>query len=150
MPRIMTISPRFAVAGALVPEDFAAIARMGFHAVLSNRPDGEEAGQLTAEQEARLAAAAGLVYRHVPATKLDVLSQGVIEGMADALSDVDGPVLAHCKSGMRSAIIWAATQVAAHGVEPTLQRVRAAGFDLDAVREELEEFAVQAPAAAAA
>ena len=60
MSKITPITPNFAVAGVLRPEDFAAIRAMGFAAVISNLPDGEFAAYPTAAQEAQLAEAAGL------------------------------------------------------------------------------------------
>ena len=115
MNKITPITPNFAVTGALRPEDFAAIRAMGFKAVISNLPDGESAAYPTAAQEAQLAEAAGLAFRHIPTTKFDVFSERVVGGMQSALSEFPGPVLAHCASGMRSAAAWAG---AAAGCSP--------------------------------
>ncbi len=46
MTRIVFITPSFAVAPQLGAEDFVAIAQAGFKAVINNRPEGEEEGQL--------------------------------------------------------------------------------------------------------
>jgi sulfide:quinone oxidoreductase len=141
MPPITYITPRFAVCAALTPEDFADVARLGFTAVISNRPDGEDAGQLAARQEAALAWRAGLKFRHVPATKLDLMTDEVVEGMAEALAGLDGPVLAHCKSGVRSAIVWAAASARSQPVDCVLDALTKAGLDLDFLRDDLEQQA---------
>ena len=39
---------------------------MGFRSIVSNLPDGESAAHLTSQQEAQLAAEAGLSFRHIP------------------------------------------------------------------------------------
>ena len=65
---ITRIQASFAVSGRLDEGDFAALAAQGFRSIISNRPDGEEPGQLTAREEAVLAWRAGLQFRHVPAT----------------------------------------------------------------------------------
>lgn len=139
MPKIVSITPTFAVASALAPEDFAEVARLGFRAVVNNRPDGEEAGQLPARQAAQVARAAGLGYRHVPAAKLELFDDRVVDAMAAALAAADGPVLAHCKSGQRAAIVWAAARVrCGEDLDEVLGTLSGAGFDLEVVRDELE------------
>jgi sulfide:quinone oxidoreductase len=104
MPTITSITPAFAVTGVLRPEDIAAAPGLGFRSIISNLPDGEQAAAPTAGREADLAAAAGLGFRHIPATKFDVLSDEVIGQMDQALRTLEGPVLAHCASGIRSAV----------------------------------------------
>jgi sulfide:quinone oxidoreductase len=138
MERIVALTPRFAVTSALSAADFAEAVRLGFKAIVSNRPDGEEPGQLTARQEAALAWRAGLKFRHVPAGKHDVFTDDVVEGMAAALADLEGPVLAHCKSGTRSAIVWAAASARSQPVDCVLDTLRAAGHEMDFLRDDLE------------
>jgi uncharacterized protein (TIGR01244 family) len=138
MPQITQLTPRFSITAALTAADFETAARLGFKAVVSNRPDGEEPGQLTAKQEAVLAWRAGLQFRHVPAGKHDLFTDAVVEGMADALAGLQGPVLAHCKSGVRSAIAWAAASARSQPVDCILDTLRAAGQDLDFLRDDLD------------
>jgi sulfide:quinone oxidoreductase len=137
--RIVHITPQFAVAGAMRPEDFPAAAAQGFKAIVSNLPDGEAGNRLSGAEEARLAADAGLAFRHIPATKAEVFSERVAGGMARALADLEGPVLAHCASGIRSALAWAAAAARSQPADCVLAAARSAGFDLEPVREELEE-----------
>jgi uncharacterized protein (TIGR01244 family) len=138
MDTITYITPNFAVTGALEPEDFREIAARGFRAVVSNRADGEENGQLTGRDEAVLAWRAGLAFRHVPAAKHELFTDPVVEGMADALNGLEAPVLAHCKSGLRSAVLWAAASARGGSVDSVLDALRRAGFNPDALRDELE------------
>ena len=141
MDRIVFLTPDVAVTGALSPADFADIARRGFRALISTRPDGEEPGQLSRLEEAVHAWRSGLVFRHVPAAKHELFDDCVVDAMADALTHLPGPVLLHCKSGQRSAILWAAALARRQPVDGLLATLKAAGFDLDALR---EDFAAQA------
>ncbi len=138
MPKIQYMTPHFAVSDALTPDEFPALAALGFKAVVSNLPDGEYAGQLAGKQEAALAWRAGLRFRHVPTTKHDVLTDDVIEGMAEALSSLQGPILAHCRSGTRSAIVWAAASARSQPVDCVLETLAKAGMDFDFLRDDLE------------
>ena len=137
-PQLTWITPAFAVTAALAPGDFAVLASRGIASIISNRPDGEEADQMLAKSEAALAWRAGLVFRHVPAAKHDLFTDAVVEGMADALRGLNGPVVAHCKSGIRSAIIWAAASARSQPVDCVLAALEKAGFDLDAIRDVLD------------
>lgn len=102
----LTISPQ------LVPDDFAALAARGVRMVVNNRPDGEEPGQLPAAEAARIAAAHGMGYRHIPVT-LASLSEGDVAQFEQALREADGPVHAHCKTGVRSATLYVLGEILA-------------------------------------
>jgi uncharacterized protein (TIGR01244 family) len=144
MTKIVFITPHFAVAPQLSVEDFATIAEAGFKAVINNRPEGEEDGQLPSDAAAAYARSAGLDYRHIPAGKLDLFSAPVVDATEAAIQAAGGPVLAYCKSGIRSAIIWAAASARSLSVSEVLALLAKAGFDLDFLEDELEEQALLA------
>jgi sulfide:quinone oxidoreductase len=144
MVKITYITPGFAVAPALDAADFSHIAELGFKAVINNRPDGEEKGQPPGNELKRHAETLGLAYRHVPARKSDIFTDPVVEAMADALQSVQGPILAHCKSGLRSAIVWAAASSRTVPVNEILEALASAGFDLGFIRDDLDSQADRA------
>lgn len=151
MTKFAFLSPALAVAGALSGEDFAEAARLGFKAVLNNRRDYEEAGQLTAREEAVLAWQAGLAYRHVPVAKHEVLELHALEAQSHALRSLPGPILVHCRSGLRSTIMWAALSVQAGApAAEVFAAAAASGQDLSALREEIEACAINSPDGATA
>jgi sulfide:quinone oxidoreductase len=141
MDKIIHITPSFAVTSELRPNDFAEAARLGFKAIICNRPDGEEDGQLTGRQAAVHAWRAGLTFQHIPATKHELFTDGVVDGVANAVARLDAPVLAYCKSGIRSAIAWAAASARTESVDNVLAALGQAGFDLDFLRDDLEQQA---------
>jgi uncharacterized protein (TIGR01244 family) len=136
--RLTWITPEFAVTAALLPGDFPALRSLGISSVISNRPDGEEPDQLSAKAEAASAWRAGMAFRHVPAAKHDLFTDEVVEGMADALRGLKGPVVAHCKSGLRSAIVWGAASARSQPVDCVLAALAKAGFDLEVIRDDLD------------
>lgn len=144
MEKITYITPHFAVTSELAAEDFPEAALLGFKAIISNRPDGEDGGALSARDEAVLAWRAGMRFAHVPAAKLDLFTDEVVEDMAHAVRRLDGPILAHCKSGLRSAIVWAAASARTQPVDCVLAALTDAGFDLDFLRDDLESQAHRA------
>ena len=143
MAKFSVLTPSLAVAGALSREDFREAARLGFKAIINNRPDHEEAGQLTAREEAVLARQAGLAYRHVPVAKHEVLEPHALEMQSRALRSLPGPVLVHCRSGLRPTIMWAAASVSSGTpVADALAEAARSGHDLSSLSEEIGAFAV--------
>jgi sulfide:quinone oxidoreductase len=144
MDALTYITPNFAVTSALDADDFGRLAKLGFRAVINNRPDAEESGQLSGRACAAHAERHGLSYRHIPATTLDLFTDAVVGAMAAALTSERGPVLAHCKSGVRAAIVWAAASARSQPVEDVLGALKAAGFELGFLRDELDSQANRA------
>lgn len=138
MKEIVAITADFAVSSQLGPADFEAVARLGFRSIINNRPDGEDDAQLVDRMAAVHAWRAGLRYRYVPARKMDLFTDPVVEGMQTALAELPGPVLAYCKSGMRSTIVWAAATARQRPVEDVLEALARSGQDLDFLRDELD------------
>ena len=100
------LSPDFAVAGQISPEDVPAIAQAGFKSIVCNRPDGEggpaQPSFAVIEQAAQ---AAGLESRNLPVISGHVTPEQVA-AMADLLDKLPAPVLAYCRSGARSTNLW--------------------------------------------
>ena len=138
MKEIIYLTPDFAITGDLGLEDFSEARRLGFKAILNNRPDNEEATQLNNTYEAELAWKAGLKYRFLPLDKHELFTDPVVEDMIKAIGELDGPVLAHCKSGLRSAIVWAAATARSTPVDDVMATLEAAGQELDFLRDELD------------
>jgi uncharacterized protein (TIGR01244 family) len=138
MNRIVQIAPQFAVTGALGPEDLLAAAGAGFRSVISNLPDGELPAFPGSAAAAELARRAGLQFRHLPVRKGEIDWAALGRGMRQALADLPPPILAHCASGQRSALAWAAAAAGYHPAEAVLATLAGRGFRLQPLRAELE------------
>lgn len=143
MQPVIALNGHFSVSGALEPEDFAEAARLGFKAIVSHLPDGESARHPPAVEAARLAAAAGLAYRHVPTTRFDVFSDRVVSGTVAAARELPTPILAHCASGMRSAFAWGGAAARFQSADQVVAALASAGFNAGPLH---DEFAAQANA----
>lgn len=137
------IDDRISVAPQIDPEDMDAIAGAGFTMIVNNRPDGEDAAQPNSGDVKAAAAAAGMGYEFIPVTHAG-FSGNQIEAMANALKGSEGPVLAFCRSGTRSAHLWALA-AASGGSDPAelTGKAAAAGYDISAIRPLLDSLAGQ-------
>ncbi len=135
---IRRIDDHVAVAPQITAAEVAAIAGAGYAEIVNNRPDDEEPGQPSGAEIAAAAQAAGIAYRAIPVTHAG-FSSNQVESMAAALTAAGGPVLAFCRSGTRSAHLWALAR-ARLGDDPAalIGQASAAGYDITGIRAMLD------------
>lgn len=124
--------------------EVAAAKDLGIALIINNRPEDESPDQVPGAEIAAAAAAAGIAYRAIPVTHAG-FSEPQVEAMAAALAEATGPVLAYCRSGTRSTLLWALAR-AAHGADPDELSAAAAqaGYDLGPIRALLDMLAARA------
>ncbi|MGY6643671.1 MAG: TIGR01244 family sulfur transferase [Salinarimonas sp.] len=126
-----------AVAPQLRLEDLDAIAAAGYKAVINNRPDGESPDQPPQEAIAARAAELGLEYRFVPVISGQFAPQDVA-AFRTALDELAGPVVAFCRSGTRSSVLWALANAGRMPEDEIIAIAGQAGYDLSALRGRLD------------
>jgi uncharacterized protein (TIGR01244 family) len=128
-PQLVSLAPGLSVTGRLDRPDIEALAQAGVRTIINNRSDGEDPGQLQAAEARRLAEALGIAYHHIPITAA-TLSRGDVDAFAATLRDAPAPVVAHCRSGTRSTLLWALSQMR-EGAEPLRLVAEAARLGID-------------------
>ena len=108
---------RFATAPQIDPNDMAAIAAQGFSTVVNNRPDGEGPDQPSFKEIEAAALQYGLQAHYLPAESGKVRDEDG-KAFGQLLHTLPGPVLAYCRTGMRSTTMWALSQ---SGITPLPQ-----------------------------
>ena len=104
---IHQIAADVCVAPQLTPEAMAEVAALGFKSVVNNRPDFEHGpDQPSSAQIEAAALAAGLQYRHLPVSGGYQTPEQIAQ-MASLLAELPRPLLAFCRSGSRSANLYA-------------------------------------------
>jgi uncharacterized protein (TIGR01244 family) len=95
----------------------------GVTLIINNRPEDESADQTPGPDIEAAARAAGLGF-----------AEWQVTAMADALAKAEGKVLAYCRSGTRSTLLWGLAQ-ASTGHHPAVLSEAAAdaGYDLTPV-----------------
>ncbi|QUT06543.1 TIGR01244 family phosphatase [Sphingobium phenoxybenzoativorans] len=138
------VTDTFFVSPQITVEDVAEAKALGAVMVINNRPEGEEAGQTPAADIEAAARAAGLDYAEVPVTHAGFFPWQ-LDGMAEALAKAgDGKVLAYCRSGTRSTLLWALTQARAGGDPDALAaKAAGAGYDLSPIRQIMDALAAE-------
>ena len=123
--------------------DVDAAAAQGIALIINNRPEGEAEDQVPGPEIAQAAAAAGVEYRAIPVHHAGFSEQQVQE-MCEALESAPGPVLAYCRSGTRSTLLWSLAQAKGGGDPDAIAGMAAgAGYDVAPIRPLLEMLAAR-------
>jgi uncharacterized protein (TIGR01244 family) len=138
-----TLDETILVAGQVTPADVAEAAAQGVTFVINNRPDDEQPGQPSGAEIEAAAKAAGLGYAAIPITHAG-FSMNQVEAMRAALEAAPGKVLAFCRSGTRSTLVWALARATMGDAPDALAaKAEAAGYDLTPVRASVDALAAQ-------
>lgn len=123
----------------LLPDDIKHIAEAGYQRVINNRPD-EEVGPEEGGAAIKAACeAAGIDYVALP-LRPGQLTPELVAEFANALADGKS-VLAYCRTGNRSATLWALAQAGLMPVADIVNAARAAGYDVSGATAMIEQFA---------
>lgn len=124
------LTDRLSVADQVAVADMPRLAASGFRSIISNRPDGEEPGQPANAALEAAARAAGMAWACVPISGPP--APGQVHAFADALDALPGPVLAFCRTGNRSCMLWALQ--ARDSADAIIGTAADAGYDLSGLR----------------
>ncbi|MES2175137.1 MAG: TIGR01244 family sulfur transferase [Pseudomonadota bacterium] len=116
----------------------------GVTLIINNRPDDEEPGQVNGAEIEAAAKAAGIAYLAVPVAH-GGFAPWQLDGMAQALEQAgDGKLLAYCRSGTRSTLLWALTRArTGDNADVLAAQAAAAGYDIAPVRQIMDALAPQ-------
>lgn len=126
-------------------DEVAEAKALGVRLIVNNRPEGESDDQTPGDTIAAAAAAAGIAYVAIPVTHAG-FSGPQVAAMREALDSAgEGPVLAYCRSGTRSTLLWALAEAQA-GKNPAALAASAAqgGYDLSPIRSLLDSLSAGA------
>lgn len=138
------LSPTVYAAPQIGLAEVAEAARLGIALIINNRPEDESPDQVPGPEIAAAAQAAGIAYVAIPVTHAG-FSEPQVTAMAQALAGATGPVLAYCRSGTRSTLLWSLAE-ASQGASPAelTEAAAGAGYDLTPIRPLIDMLASRA------
>ena len=129
---LKTLTPELAVAAQVHAADLHEIANAGFRAVICNRPDGEGNDQPVFAELAAAARGMGVALHYLPAESGKVTDEQARQ-FGLLMEACPKPVLAFCRTGMRSTTMWALSQAGQRPLPEIIERAARAGYDLKGV-----------------
>ena len=130
--QLHTLTPGLSVSPQVMPADMDAIKAAGFRSLICNRPDGEGNDQPLFTEIEQAAAAVGIGAHYLPAES-GKLSDAQGWQFGALLASLPGPVLAYCRTGMRSTTLWALSQADRLPLAAIIDAAAGAGYDLRGV-----------------
>ena len=135
---IKRISPFLSVSPQIYAAHVERLAYLGFKTIINNRPDNETDDQPLVEELSEMAAKYDIEFINIPVIPGELTEQNVKE-FGDAMNRVKGPVLAYCRSGMRSTSLWALYEARRMGSDAIINFASELGYDLSWQKEFLDE-----------
>ena len=129
---IKTLTSNLSISPQVLVSEIPTIAQAGFKAIVCNRPDGEGPDQPSFKEIEQAANQYGLQAKYLPVESGKVRDE---EGQAfgQLLNTLPGPVLAYCRTGMRSTTLWALSQAGSLPLPHILEASQKTGFDMKAL-----------------
>lgn len=129
---IRHLASGLSVSEQIFPNHLNELKNSGFRAIICNRPDGEGSDQPLFAEIKHVAQTMGIEAHYLPAESGKVTDeQGVAFGKL--LESLPKPVLAYCRSGMRSTTMWALSQADRQPLPQIVETAKKAGFDMKGV-----------------
>ncbi|MBN8190222.1 MAG: protein tyrosine phosphatase family protein [Salipiger thiooxidans] len=139
---IIELTPGYSVSPQIAVEEVPAIAAAGISLVICNRPDDEVPPPLQRKALETAVRDAGMDFVYIPVVNGELTLDQVAE-QASAIGAAEGPVLAYCRSGTRSSIVWAMANAGAIDTDTIIATGAKAGYDLGGLRPTLDALAAQ-------
>lgn len=139
MSQFRQIDDRFLASPQITVPAVAEAQALGVGLIVNNRPEGESDDQTPGAEIEAAARAAGIAYVAIPVTHAG-FSMPQVEALQQALAAAgEAPVLAYCRSGTRSTLLWALAR-AASGANPfeLASKAAAAGYDIGPIRAQVD------------
>lgn len=134
MADFLQLDENLLVAGQMDVYDIVKASETGIKMIICNRPDGESDGQVPSVDMEALLKTYNIDFRYIPITPGEIRRENVI-ATKKAFDEATGPILAYCRSGMRSTVMWAMVQAALDRMS-NLQIIKKSselGYDLNPI-----------------
>lgn len=140
MMDVKFLSDIIGVTSQICCDDIKQIERQGFKTIICNRPDAESSDQTAADDIAGIAKKSSIKFIHIPITP-GIFNEQDISDFSAVLYSAEHPILAYCRTGTRSATLWALSQAGVRSTEEIIIRAANAGYDLSPLSPRLEQIA---------
>jgi len=130
MLQIKPITSEFSVSAQILLEDLPTIVKLGYKSIINNRPDGEELTQPTHLQFQEKCLELGIDYQYLPVISGQVTTQNSLE-MSAMINKLEKPILAFCRTGTRSCLLWLGTAQDKRTLEDGIERVSTQGYGIN-------------------
>jgi uncharacterized protein (TIGR01244 family) len=134
--KLAVLTPNVTAFAQPSAEDIAELAERGYRSIISNRPDNEAEDQPCWLDLKTAAAAKNMDALQIPVV-MGQISDEQVEAFRNALEDLPKPIAVFCRTGTRSALMWALANDGNLTVDERIAAAARGGFDLEPFRDRL-------------
>lgn len=140
MTNFIKMTDQISVTGQINTTDIDRAATQGIALIISNRPDGEEAGQPLGTDLAAYAKTKGIRWVSIPVAGSFPFE--AVQMMARAITSTDDPILAFCRTGTRTTHLWALAEAMNKSMksDDLLAAATQGGYDINALTDTLDQL----------
>jgi len=136
---IKKINNEFYVSVQISASNMQSIKKQGIKTIICNRPDNEEEKQPLISEIIKSANEYDIEVKFLPVVSGNV-SNEQIHSFSQLLAEVNQPVLAYCRTGTRSTILWTLSQAGKSNFARVLESTKNAGYDLAHLESRFDEL----------
>jgi sulfide:quinone oxidoreductase len=128
---LFELTDEIMLCGQIGPDAIPFLAEQGIRSIICNRFDGEEAGQPDFPSVERAAEAHGIKAFYLPVLQPpQPISDDEAFAFGDVLEALPKPLLAYCRTGSRSVILWGLSEARRRPFKEVVLAAMGAGYDL--------------------
>lgn len=131
--KLAILSPNVTALPQPSVDDIAELANRGYRSVIGNRPEGEAPDQPKWTDLKAAAAARGMEAVQIPEVASQI-NDADVRAFAEAMERLPKPIAAFCRTGTRSALLWALANDASLTVDERIAIAAREGYDLEPFR----------------
>ena len=127
--KLNKVIEEYVVSDQINAQDISVLKEHGIKTIFCNRPDSEEMNQPTAEEMQKVAESLGLKFVHQPVIG-NAISQKDVDDFKSYYENAEKPIFAYCRTGTRSTMLWALSELSKRESSEIINLTSAAGYDL--------------------
>ena len=127
--KLNKVIEEYVVSDQINAQDISVLKEYGIKTIFCNRPDSEEMNQPTAEEMQKVAESLGLKFVHQPVIG-NAISQKDVDDFKSYYGNAEKPIFAYCRTGTRSTMLWALSELSKRESGEIINLTSAAGYDL--------------------
>ena len=127
--KLNKVIEEYVVSDQINAQDISVLKQHGFKTIFCNRPDSEEMNQPTAEEMQKVAESLGLKFVHQPVIG-NAISEKNVDDFKSYYENAEKPIFAYCRTGTRSTMLWALSELSKRESSEIINLTSAAGYDL--------------------
>lgn len=135
--KIAKLTKQLSVSHQIEIANIKQIKALGFSIIICNRPDGEIEEMPDFEDIEKAANKENIKCYYIPNTGPQAISEEMIIKIKAVLENSNDLVLAYCRTGTRSAILWALSQKGQMSADEIISTAKNAGYDISFLSDRL-------------